>query len=186
VVVPGSSARAVDLSFASTALAGRMHVLVVLPDDYATSGKRYPVVYFLHGLPAGPTAYAGSRWLGRTFRALHRDAILVEPQGARSGDSDPEYLDWGSGRDWETYVARELPAWVDAHFRTIPTRAGRAIAGLSAGGYGAALVGFDHLDRFSVVESWSGYFHPTDPTGSRTLDRGSAARNAAANVHDLV
>jgi S-formylglutathione hydrolase FrmB len=186
VLVPGSSARAVDLSFASPALAGRMHVLVVLPDGYGTSGKRYPVVYFLHGLPAGPTAYAGSRWLGRTFRALHRDAILVEPQGARSGDTDPEYLDWGSGRDWETYVARDLPAWVDAHFRTIPTRAGRAIVGLSAGGYGASLVGFDNLDRFSVVESWSGYFHPTDPTGRQPLDRGSAAKNAAANVHDLV
>jgi S-formylglutathione hydrolase FrmB len=186
LLVPGGSARSLETSFSSLALAGRMHLRVVLPADYGTSGHRYPVVYFLHGLPAGPFTYAQSRWLDGAFRSLRRRAILVEPQGARSGDTDPEYLDWGRGRNWETYVARELPDWVDAHFRTIPTRAGRAIVGLSAGGYGASLVGFDNLDRFSVIESWSGYFHPTDPTGTQPLERGSAAKDAAANVHDLV
>ncbi|HEX7084132.1 MAG TPA: alpha/beta hydrolase-fold protein [Gaiellaceae bacterium] len=185
-LVPAVSARALDEQIASKALRGTVHARVVLPAGYASSGERYPVVYFLHGLPAGPDAYDQSRWLGRTLRQLHRAAILVEPQGARDGDSDPEYLDWGSGRDWETYVAQELPRWVDAHFRTIPTRAGRAIVGLSAGGYGASLVGFDHPGRFAVVESWSGYFHPTDPTGHRPLDRGSEAKNAQADVHLLV
>ena len=43
--------------------------------------------------------------------------------------------------------------------------------GLSAGGYGAVILGIHHLDRFSVIESWSGYFHPTDPTGTIALDR---------------
>lgn len=188
VVAAGGSARqyAIDEHVHSKALAGTVHALVVLPPDYAHSGKRYPVIYFLHGLPAGPDTYAQSRWLGEELRTLHRDAILVEPQGARAGDTDPEYLDWGQGRNWETYVAKEVPAWVDAHFRTIRSRRARAIIGLSAGGYGASLVGFDHPEEFSVVESWSGYFHPTDPTGTTALDRGSAAKNAAANVHELI
>jgi enterochelin esterase-like enzyme len=185
-LVPAVSARDLETRFTSVALRGTMHALVVLPADYATSGERYPVVYFLHGLPAGPDAYAQSRWLGRVLSTLHRDAILVEPQGARTGDTDPEYLDWGIGRNWETYVSTELPQYVDTHFRTIRSRRGRAIVGLSAGGYGASLVGFDHLERFSVIESWSGYFHPTDPTGKQAVDRGSAAANARASVHDLI
>ena len=40
-----------------------------------------------------------------------------------------------------------------------------------------------HLDQFSVVESWSGYFHPTDPTGTKALDLGSSVANAQADVH---
>jgi S-formylglutathione hydrolase FrmB len=110
----------------------------------------------------------------------------VAPQGARDGDSDPEYLDWRPGRDWETALARELPRVVDARYRTIPTRRGRAIVGLSAGGYGAMLLGIHNLDVFGAVESWSGYFHPTDPTGRTALDLGSPARNAHASAHAAV
>ncbi|MGH3026883.1 MAG: hypothetical protein ACRDLR_10580 [Gaiellaceae bacterium] len=43
-----------------------------------------------------------------------------------------------------------------------------------------------HLDEFSVVESWSGYFHPTDPTGTETLALGSPARDIAADIHQLL
>jgi S-formylglutathione hydrolase FrmB len=108
-------------------------------------------------------------------------AILVEPQGARTSDPDPEYLDWGDGRNWATYVTRELPAYVDARFRTIRSRRGRALIGLSAGGYGAAMLGLSHLGRFAAVESWSGYFHATDPTGTRAIDAGPGA-----NAHRLI
>ena len=71
--------------------------------------------------------------------------------------------------------------------RTLPhdplARTGRALVGVSAGGYGAMHLALQHLDQFSVVESWSGYFHPTDPTGTKPLDLGSAAANAHADVH---
>jgi enterochelin esterase-like enzyme len=79
-----------------------------------------------------------------------------------------------------------VPAFVDAHFRTVRDRRARAIVGLSAGGYGAVLVALHHLDRFSVVESWSGYFHATNPQGTRALDLGSAPRNAHASAHTFV
>jgi enterochelin esterase-like enzyme len=46
------------------------------------------------------------------------------------------------------------------------------------------ILGVHHLDRFSVIESWSGYFHPTDPTGTIALDRGSDA-DAHAQIASL-
>jgi S-formylglutathione hydrolase FrmB len=63
----------------------------------------------------------------------------------------------------------QLPELIDSDYRTIATRAGRAIVGVSAGGYGAMLLGLHHLARFSAIESWSGYFHPTDPLGVTSI-----------------
>jgi S-formylglutathione hydrolase FrmB len=175
------SSRDLDEGITSVALGGRVHARVILPAGYDDSPqRRYPVVYFLHGLPGSSSSYKGNDWLLDAL-AQAGPAILVLPQGARDGDTDPEYLDWGRGRNWSTYVSTELPHYIDSHFRTIARRSGRAIVGVSAGGYGAAVVGLNHLDRFSVVESWSGYFHPTDPTGTRAL-----ARGGLAIVHKLI
>jgi enterochelin esterase-like enzyme len=170
----------VDMDVSSVALGGRMHALVVLPEGYETSGRRYPVVYFLHGLPGGSGTYRANAWLTQ-LAAKAGQFILVEPQGARDDDTDPEYLDWGSGRNWSTYLTRELPHYVDTHFRTLDTRSGRAIVGLSAGGYGAAMLGLNHLDEFGTIESWSGYFHATDPTGKLPIPA-----PGSANVHTLI
>lgn len=158
--------------------AGSIRYLAYLPKGYDTSGLRYPVVYFLHGLPATGTSYQNVGWVEQALDASGRKAILIAPQGASSRDTDPEYLG-----TWETAIATQLPRVVDARYRTIATRAGRALIGVSAGGYGAMHLAFAHLTEYGAVESWSGYFHPTDPTGTTTLDLGSTQRNAAANVH---
>lgn len=170
----------------SRAVEGRLRLAVYLPADYAGDRRRYPVVYFLHGLPAASSSYRGADFLARALAASGRRAIIVAPQGARDDDSDPEYLDWGPGRNWETAIARDVVGYVDSHFRTIRSREGRAIVGLSAGGYGAVMLALHHLEAFSMVESWSGYFHPTDPAGRRALDLGSASANAKASVHAFV
>jgi S-formylglutathione hydrolase FrmB len=169
-----TQSRVLDEGITSVALNGRVHARVILPAGYANSRTRYPVIYFLHGLPADSKTYRGNSWL---IAALEQagPAILVLPQGARDDDTDPEYLNWGAGRNWETYVAEEVPHYIDTHFRTIRSRAGRAIIGVSAGGYGATILGLHHLGSFAVIESWSGYFHPTDPTGTEPLARGPAA-----------
>ena len=173
-------------SFRSAALDSRLHFLVGLPAGYASGARRYPVIYFLHGLPAAPTAYQSLSWVGAALDKAGGQAILVIPQGTRRMNGDPEYHDWGPGHNWATALARELPAYIDAHYRTIATRAGRALIGESAGGYGATSLGLHNPQRFSVVESWSGYFEPTDPTGTSALDLGSDAANNAASVHTLV
>jgi enterochelin esterase-like enzyme len=170
----------------SPAVAGHLRLAVYLPAGYATSGKRYPVIYFLHGLPATAGSFRGADFLARALDSSGRRAIIVAPQGARDNDSDPEYLDWGPGRNWETAITRDVVGYVDSHLRTIATRQGRAIVGLSAGGYGAVMLALHHLPAFSVVESWSGYFHPTDPAGERALDLGTARANANASAHAFV
>ncbi|MHB8470614.1 MAG: alpha/beta hydrolase [Gaiellaceae bacterium] len=167
-----------DTAYRSVALGGDLHYEVYLPSGYDTSAERYPVVYFLHGLPSGADAYRSVGFVERALDATGRAAILVIPQGARPGETDPEYVDRGANDDWGTAIALELPRVVDARYRTIRSRAGRALVGVSAGGYGAMHLALKHLDRFSVVESWSGYFHPTDPTGTVALDLG-----ASRNVH---
>jgi S-formylglutathione hydrolase FrmB len=171
----------VEGAFRSRALRGTLHYAAYLPPGYSTGRTRYPVVYFLHGLPATPYAYRGLGFVSDALEAIGRKAIVVWPQGARDGDSDPEYLDWGPGRNWETAIGTELPAVVDRRYRTIANRRGRALVGLSAGGYGAVLLALHHLDAFSVMESWSGYFQPTNPAGTQVIPH-----NPSQSAHDLV
>jgi S-formylglutathione hydrolase FrmB len=184
--VASASQRRIDTSFASAAIGARLHFEVYLPQGYSTSAKRYPVLYVLHGLPSSPSAYTAMRFIERALDSIRRPAIVVLPQGARAGETDPEYVDHGPGDRWGTAIASELPRVIDTRFRTIRSRDGRALIGISAGGYGAMQLALHHLDEFSVVESWSGYFHPTDPTGTRTLDLGSARSNMQANIHELL
>jgi len=176
----------VDLSLSSPALRDRIGLRVYLPPEYHRTTKRYPVIYFLHGLPASPSADRSTDFLRRAMSALGRPAIVVAVQGARDGEPDSEYLDSGPGHNWETAVATEAVRFVDTHLRTIASRKGRAIVGVSAGGYGAMLIGLHHLGAFSVIESWSGYFHPTDITGTTGLDLGSDEKNARASAHTFV
>lgn len=173
--------RRVDASFASAAIRGTLHFEVYLPRDYATSTHRYPVLYVLHGLPSGPSAYAGLRFVERALDTVGRQAIVVIPQGARTNEPDPEYVDQGPGHEWATAIATELPRVIDAKYRTIRARDGRALIGISAGGYGAMQLALHHLGEYSVVESWSGYFHPTDPTGTKAIDLGPGT-----DVHKLL
>lgn len=179
------SPEVVQQSFRSKALRGTIHYAVALPPGYAATRLRYPVVYFLHGLPASPTAYKAIRGLADTLALNRLSAILVGAQGARKGDTDPEWHNWGRGRDWETATASELIAQVDTHYRTIARRAGRAIVGVSAGGYGATLIGIHHPGTYEVIESWSGYFRATNPAG-KPLDLGTRNANVDANAHFAV
>jgi enterochelin esterase-like enzyme len=125
-----------EASCRSRALGGTLRYAVSLPPDYGTSHARYPVVYFLHGLPASPYAFRQIGFVTTALAGLRRTAIVAVPQGARGGDSDPEYLDWGRGRNWAMAISSELTRCVDRRYRTIRSRRGRALVGLSAGGYG--------------------------------------------------
>jgi enterochelin esterase-like enzyme len=178
--------RRIDTGYSSRALGGTLHFEVYLPAGYASSGERYPVVYFLHGLPAAAVSYQAVRFVERALDEVGQPAILVVPQGARAGETDPEYVDHRPGDNWADAISLELPRVVDSRYRTIANRNGRALVGVSAGGYGAMHLALRELDSFSVVESWSGYFHPTDPTGTVALSLGSPDRDAKADVHEQI
>ncbi len=177
-----SPARTVAVRCGSTALGGTLPALVYLPSGYANGSGRYRVVYFLHGLPAGPTSYEDNGFVASALAASGRSALVVVPQGARAGGSDREYLDWDAREDWPHAISHDLPNCIDKRFRTVATRFGRALIGVSAGGYGAFNIGLRELARFGAVESWSGYFAATDPAGDRVLDFGSTEANSNAQV----
>jgi putative tributyrin esterase len=181
----GSAAqgRVVLRSYHSSAVAGREHMAIYLPSDY-DGHRRFPVIYALHGLPSDIRGYRriDVSGIGEAAERAGHPAIVVAPQGARSGDRDPEWHDWGPGRDWESMVAIGVVRHVDRRFRTIRSRSARALIGISAGGYGAAIIGIHHLATFSVIQAWSGYFHATNPSGTGPMDLGSRAANAAGSV----
>ncbi|HEU4978344.1 MAG TPA: alpha/beta hydrolase-fold protein [Solirubrobacteraceae bacterium] len=175
-------------SFRSAAVAGPLHYSVYLPAGYDGAARRYPVIYLLHGLPDGGNGWRSGiiRQIGQAAQSAGHPAIVVAPQGARPGDTDPEWHDWGKGRNWESAVVWETVATIDHRYRTIARRADRALIGISAGGYGAMLIGLHHLGRFSVVQAWSGYFHPTNRRGDAPLDVGSDAEDRRASAHTYV
>lgn len=152
----------------SPALGGRkQEAYVYLPSGYAQHpARRYPVLYLLHGFPGRPLAFLETVQLGviddaLTVRRRAQPLILVMPFGSTGTFTDEEWVDGvQAGNGWGTFVARDLVRAVDQRYRTIATPSGRAIAGLSEGGYGAINVALHHPHEFSVVESWSGYERP--------------------------
>jgi len=146
------------ITFNSAALGRADSYLVYLPPHYAaTSARRYPVLYLLHGdeQPASSFLRLG---LQPTLDALigsHaiRPMIAVMLQGAGAP------ADWRNtaGAGYYNYVG-EVQSLSDRVLRTIPTRSARAIAGYSMGGFGAMNVALTQLRNYSVVESWEGDF----------------------------
>ncbi|HEX3224778.1 MAG TPA: alpha/beta hydrolase-fold protein [Gaiellaceae bacterium] len=163
VGAPGTLQR---IDVPSRALGGRtQEAYVYLPQGYSSSARRYPVLYLLHGFPGRPLAFIETVQMGvvdDVFTAKrHEPAILVMPFGSTGTFTDEEWVNGvGSGNDWATFVSRDLVRYVDAHYRTIANARGRALGGLSEGGYGAINIALHHPREFSIVESWSGYQRP--------------------------
>ncbi len=87
--------------------------------------------------------------------------ILVMPFGSTGTFTDEEWVNGiRPGNGWARFVAHDLVQAIDARYRTVPAPQGRAIGGLSEGGYGAIDIALHHPGEFSVVESWSGYQRP--------------------------
>jgi len=125
------------------------------------SDRRFPVIYLLHGLRGSPSSYYDGLHLadvGDRLISSHRTRpfIAVMPVGGRVVDPDGD--EWAGA--WETYVVHDVVPWIDAHLPTEPNAAGRTLAGLCAGGYGAVDIGLRHPGLFGTLESWEGYFAP--------------------------
>jgi putative tributyrin esterase len=127
---------------------------IILPADYDSSGeKRYPVLYLLHGLSGN---YANWANFGAVRAARGLDLIVVMPDGGNSW-----YLNWaesgeGQKNAWDDFITRDLIGHVDSTYRTVAAREGRAINGLSMGGFGGLALGLRHPDLFCSIGSHSG------------------------------
>jgi enterochelin esterase-like enzyme len=167
VRVKGTTVR---LYVASPALAGRRQpVDVYLPPGYFTHpARRYPVLYLLHGVPGRPAAFLTTVRMGvvedeLVARRRAQPLILVMPFGSTGSFTDEEWANGvRPGNGWETFVARDLVKAIDARYRTVRSAAGRGLAGLSEGGYGALNIGLHHPREFRLLESWSGYAQAAD------------------------
>lgn len=131
---------------------------VILPVDYAgEADRRFPVLYLLHGFYGNYEDWCANT--GLVGYAKSYEEIIVMPDGGNNwyvnSYSDPKAR-------WEDYIVDDLIAYVDAHYRTIASRKGRAIAGLSMGGYGALFLGLKHRDMFAAVASLSGVVAAAD------------------------
>jgi len=155
--VPGAASHVETVQFQSQLVHTTLPYNVMLPPGYrASSTTRYPVLYLLHGWGGHYTD-----WLTRTnvadYAAQYR-LIVVTPEG-----NDSWYVDSGgvASDKYETYILKELIPDVDKRFRTIQARYGRAVAGLSMGGYGAIKYGLKYPATFVFAGSVSGAFGVT-------------------------
>jgi len=138
-------------------------VSVYLPPSYRTqSNRRYPVVYLLHGYTNSDVG-----WFGPESRGSFANGNTMTAAADRAFASTPEFIlvmpnaytiyqgsmfsNSVTTGDWEGFVAKDLVEYMDAHYRTIPERASRGLAGHSMGGYGTFKIAAKYPQVFSSI-----------------------------------
>src|SRR5436190_9489275 len=141
--------------FQTSAIGWNPGVNVLLPDDYRTSGRTYPVLYLFHG---GGTDqdFRTFDFLGiRNFTA-GKPIIVVMPDGGHAGWYSNPVGSFVGPRNWETFHIAQLLPWIEANFRTYAEYDGRAVAGFSMGGFGALKYAAKYYGHFASVSAHSG------------------------------
>jgi enterochelin esterase-like enzyme len=159
-------------SYPSVALHHTGSFYVYLPPGYGDgsrdAARRYPVLYLLHGNSQSASAFLEIGIQDELDRLIAAHAI--PPMIAVMIQGGPGANNWRNvgGLHYESYVL-EVQAMIDRTLATTATRGGRAIAGLSMGGYGAMALTLNNPSRFGTVESWLGFFNGLE--GRLALDR---------------
>lgn len=162
-----SGVRVETVQFKSSLVGKTLPYSVVLPPGYdliTERRTRYPVLYLLHNWSGHYNSWLNSTSLTR-YAAEHR-LIIVTPEGQNGWYTDSATVE---SDKYESYLLRELIPDVDARFRTISARAGRAIAGNSMGGYGALKFGLKHPEQFIFAGSMSGALDTTARTDDESI-----------------
>ena len=144
--------RRVDRILESSLIQNGVSYRVLLPDNYGQSDARHPVLYLLHGLFGSFENWTDLT--GLDSYVTNYSLIVVMPDG-----KDGWYTDSISSEKNESYLIHELLPAVDAEFRTVTDRRGRAIAGNSMGGYGAFKFALKYSNLFDFAGSFSGAFN---------------------------
>jgi enterochelin esterase-like enzyme len=130
-------------------------VFVFLPPSYAKEkSRRYPVVYALHGYSIGAEQWSHEIHVPQTIEgafALGAKEMIVVLPDSKTLHNGSMYSSSVTTGDFELFIARDLVAYIDAHYRTIPNRRGRGLVGHSMGGYGATRIGMKHSDVFGSL-----------------------------------
>jgi S-formylglutathione hydrolase len=165
-------------------------VTVYLPPSYATSPqRRYPVLYILHGFTDSDLNWMGWReHFVNVPAAMERalasgtaqEMILVMPNAFTAFQGSFYGSSVATG-DWERYVADELVAYIDQHYRTIADRDSRGLTGHSMGGYGTVRIGMKRPDVFSSIYAMSPCCMPANlnPGGGEGAARAEVVTSVA-------
>ncbi len=148
------SAKVETIQFESKMVGKTLPYRVVLPPDYESATKmRYPVLYLLHGLTGHFDNWTNNTKLAQY--AMNYHVIIVTPEG-----NNGWYVDSATvpNEKYESYILQEIMPDVEKRYRTLTSREGRAIAGLSMGGYGALKFGLKYPEKFVFAASFSGAF----------------------------
>ena len=149
--------RLLELQVTTAAVSGTLNVWVLLPTDFVAT-TRYPVLYLLHG-----TSGTASDWvrLGSAEQTSAGQPVIIVMPDVSLNDSGggwcANWADQSSGpANWETFHIDQLVPWIDANLPTIAERRGRAIAGLSMGGFCSMSYAARHPDLFETAAAYSG------------------------------
>ncbi|MCD0453516.1 esterase [Actinocorallia sp. API 0066] len=162
-------------------VSGPQNIRIVLPTDYFTAPtKHYPVFYLLHGAPDDPVNMTPD-----VLPALNgRDSMItVMPDGGERG----WYSNWvnqntaAGAQNWRNFHLDQVIPFIDANLRTIPTKQGRAIGGISMGGFGALRYVQDNPHLFRDVATFSGLLNM-----ELVIARGAVAASATNIGHVLL
>ena len=185
VVGMASAQSRIDCSALNSRILKRVaHYCVYLPPGYDAGAseqpaKRYPVLYFLHGLGDNEqTLFNSGGWtLLDDLRAQHKmgEFLIAAPEGGRSfyinsADNSVRYSD---------FFLQEFLPHIEGKYRIRSGREGRAISGISMGGYGALRFAFAHPELFSAVSAQSAALITESP---QELDAASRAGAPLAGV----
>ncbi|HET9532818.1 MAG TPA: alpha/beta hydrolase family protein [Blastocatellia bacterium] len=153
-----------------------------LPPSYDTDTKRrFPVLYFLHGMNGNEGEYQ-RRGVADAVERLRKEGkigemIVVAPAGENSF-----YLNSKNGVKYEDAIIKDLIPHVEKTYRAIGTATGRAIQGLSMGGYGALLLAFKHPEMFSSVTAHSSALYTELPSTSGNDRRAQFLSRLIGNI----
>lgn len=161
--VPGAKPVAVEhIKVHGKALEGNLEgdavdrdVFVFLPPSYAREkSRRYPVIYALHGYSIGAEQWSHEIHVPQTIEGAFaqgaKEVIVVLPD-SKTVHNGSMYSSSVTTGDFEQFIAHDLVAYIDAHYRTIADRQSRGLVGHSMGGYGATRIGMKHADVFGSL-----------------------------------
>jgi len=152
--------RQYDITVSTTALGRSVDVRVLVPANYGQSEARLPVLYLFHGTSGRASDWVNFGHAEQSTAGL--PLIVVMPDAGFDGDGGGWFTNWVDTKtalgpsQWETFHIDQLVPWVDANLRTIANRGGRAVAGLSQGGFGSMTYAARHPDMFVSAASFSG------------------------------
>ncbi len=167
----GNVGKLIDFQFTSPSLQGNLlgdptqqHVAVYVPPSYDSAPKkRYAALYLLHGYTSKLEDWTANGYQGMSLqtvmdefirRGTAPEMIIVVPNGDNAYFGS-FYTNSPVTGNWEDYIYKDLVAYIDSHYRTIPDSASRGIAGHSMGGYGAIMLGMKHPDVFGAFYALS-------------------------------